>query len=72
MVRNFALTFAAVTLRLWLPASIAVSIPGELAYQVIAWLCWVPNLLVAELLLSQAPLLAFRDAPAARPPGALV
>jgi uncharacterized membrane protein len=55
MVRNFALTFAAVTLRLWLPASIAVSIPGELAYQVIAWLCWVPNLLVAELLLNQTP-----------------
>jgi uncharacterized membrane protein len=55
MVRNFALTFAAVTLRLWLPASIAASIPGELAYQVIAWLCWVPNLVVAELLFNQTP-----------------
>jgi uncharacterized membrane protein len=55
MVRNFALTFAAVTLRLWLPASMAASVPGELAYQVVAWLCWVPNLLVAELLLNQAP-----------------
>ena len=55
MVRNFALTFAAVTLRLWLPASMAASLPGELAYQVIAWLCWVPNLLVAELLLNRTP-----------------
>src|SRR5690606_9843127 len=43
MVRNFALTFAAVTLRLWLPASVAAGIAFELAYPVIAWLCWVPN-----------------------------
>lgn len=48
MVRNFALTFAAVTLRLWAPAAFASGIPFELSYPVIAWLCWVPNLLVAE------------------------
>lgn len=53
MVRNFALTFAAVTLRLWLPASMASGIAFELAYPEIAWLCWVPNLLVAELLFNQ-------------------
>jgi hypothetical protein len=53
MVRNFALTFAAVTLRLWLPASVASGIAFELAYPVIAWLCWVPNLLVAELLFNR-------------------
>ena len=53
MVRNFALTFAAVTLRLWLLASMASGIAFELAYPVIAWLCWVPNLLVAELLFNQ-------------------
>jgi uncharacterized membrane protein len=50
MVRNFALTFAAVTLRLWLPASVVSGIPFELAYPVIAWLCWLPNLVLAELL----------------------
>lgn len=55
MVRNFALTFAAVTLRLWLPASIASGMPFELAYPVIAWLCWVPNLLVAEWYFNRAP-----------------
>lgn len=54
MVRNFALTFAAVTLRLWLPASMASGIAFELAYPVIAWLCWVPNLLIAEFLFNQA------------------
>jgi uncharacterized membrane protein len=56
MVRNFALTFAAVTLRLWVPASFAAGIDFALAYAAIAWLCWVPNLLVAELAFNkQAP-----------------
>lgn len=36
MVRNFALTFAAVTLRLWAPAAFASGIPFELSYPVIA------------------------------------
>ncbi len=53
MVRNFALSFAAVTLRLWLPASLLAGLPGEAAYRAIAWLCWVPNLLVAEALLAR-------------------
>jgi uncharacterized membrane protein len=53
MVRNFALTFAAVTLRLWLPASMASGITFEVAYPVIAWLCWVFNLLAAEVLFNQ-------------------
>jgi uncharacterized membrane protein len=48
LVRNFALTFAAVTLRLLLPTSMASGIRFEEAYPVIAWLCWVPNLIAAE------------------------
>lgn len=47
-VRNVSLTLAAVTLRIYLPLSIAAGIPFALAYPFIAWLCWVPNLLVAE------------------------
>lgn len=54
MVRNFALTFAAVTLRLYLPASLASGIAFAVAYPIIAWLAWVPNLLVAELLIRRA------------------
>lgn len=50
MMRNFALAFAAVTLRLYLPSAIAMRVPPELAYPVIAWACWVPNLLAAEWL----------------------
>lgn len=48
MLRNFALTFAAVMLRLYLPGAMACGIPFEVAYPVIAWVCWVPNLAAVE------------------------
>ena len=49
MVRSYAVTFAAVMLRIWLPLFGAVlQMPFEEAYPIIAWLCWVPNLFVAE------------------------
>lgn len=58
MVRNFALTCAAVTLRLYLPAAFVMRVPMELSYPVIAWACWLPNLAVAEwILLRPAPTL---------------
>ena len=49
MIRSYALTFAAVTLRLYIPASQVAGIPFDAAYPMIAWLCWVPNLMAAEL-----------------------
>lgn len=55
MIRSFALTFAAVTLRIYLPASQITGIPIELAYPAISWLAWVPNLLIAEFLVRRAP-----------------
>jgi uncharacterized membrane protein len=48
VIRSFALLFAAVTLRLWLPLLTGVFGEFELAYLWVSWLCWVPNLLVAE------------------------
>jgi uncharacterized membrane protein len=54
MLRNFALSLAAVTLRLYLPAALAARIRFDDAYPVIAWLCWVPNLIVAEWLLRRS------------------
>jgi len=48
MIRSYALTFAAVTLRIWLPLSQILQIDFIPAYVVIAWLCWMPNLFVAE------------------------
>ena len=48
MMRNYALTFAGVMLRLWMPIFGAVGIEFLLGYIVVAWLCWIPNLLVVE------------------------
>ena len=48
MIRSYALTLAAVTLRLFLPISAVLQIPFEEAYQAVSWFCWVPNLVVAE------------------------
>ncbi len=53
MIRSFALTFAAVTLRIYLPVASVMShgFPLE-AYRIIAWAAWVPNLIVAELFIA--------------------
>lgn len=49
MIRNFALTLAAVTLRNWMPLMLfALHWPFRASYIIVSWLCWVPNLLVAE------------------------
>jgi uncharacterized membrane protein len=50
MLRSYALTLAAVTLRLYLPAFAIAGYDFELSYPLIAWICWVPNLLVVEWL----------------------
>jgi hypothetical protein len=55
MIRNYGLTFAAVTLRLWLGVAMALGIEIEIAYPVIAWLAWVPNLFVVEWFLRRRP-----------------
>ncbi|HEU4509896.1 MAG TPA: DUF2306 domain-containing protein, partial [Pyrinomonadaceae bacterium] len=51
MIRSFALTFAAVTLRLYLPLLPLFSIGFFQGYRAISFLCWVPNLLAVELYL---------------------
>ncbi|WP_164779682.1 DUF2306 domain-containing protein [Paenibacillus kobensis] len=52
MLRNYALTCAAIMLRIYVPiaAAFGVSDTND-SFTVIAWLCWVPNLLVAEMLI---------------------
>jgi uncharacterized membrane protein len=49
MIRSYALICAAVTLRIELPllaAAFGGFLPG---YRIVAWSCWVPNLVLAEL-----------------------
>ena len=64
MTRNYALTFAAVTLRAWLGILIGTQVPlletkygGDFdalfveVYRVVMWLSWVPNLIIAEMII---------------------
>jgi uncharacterized membrane protein len=59
MIRSYALTLAAFTLRMWLGAhgvlseTGAIALPFEPMYVATAWLCWVPNLLAAEVFINQ-------------------
>lgn len=48
MIRSFALTFAAVTLRLYLLGFQLAGIGYIPASVYIAWMCWVPNIIFAE------------------------
>ncbi len=55
MIRNYALTLAAVTLRIYLPLAMVSGLSFVPAYIAISWLCWVPNVLVAEWFFIQRP-----------------
>lgn len=52
MIRSYALTLSAITLRAWKAGIIYVFHPGPVdAYRIVAWLGWVGNLLIAEWLI---------------------
>jgi len=60
VTRTFALTYAAVTLRLWLgvlitaqimAAGVDADVAFDRAYLIVPFLCWVPNLVLAEVLI---------------------
>ncbi len=59
MIRSFALTYAAPTLRLWLLILILVQVPFGVdgavaaanAYAPVPFLCWLPNIVVAEYII---------------------
>jgi len=48
MLRSYALTLAAVTLRIYLGISQASGMDFISSYQAISWMCWVPNLIIVE------------------------
>ena len=48
MLRSYALTFAAVMLRIWLTPLIILFGDFEAGFRAVAWVCWIPNLLVIE------------------------
>lgn len=53
MTRNYALTFAGVMLRVWNPSFGIMGIDFTTGYIVVAWLAWVPNLIVAQWMISR-------------------
>ena len=55
MIRSYALTAAAITLRLYLPLIFVFHWSFSMAYPAIAWLCWIPNALAVELYLLFVP-----------------
>lgn len=65
MIRSFALTLAAVTLRIYLILLEFMPVAFEDGYRAISFLCWVPNWIVAEIYLSRrrasAGNLAYRE-----------
>jgi uncharacterized membrane protein len=52
MIRSYALTLSALTLRAWKwSITNTVELPPMDVYRMVAWLGWVPNILIAELLI---------------------
>lgn len=70
MIRNYALTYAGVTLRIWLPmlmlAPLVLGMPFDMesafvnAYAAVPFLCWLPNLVFAEWLIRRRGLPSYR------------
>ncbi len=54
MWRSFAFTLSAITLRMWKVMLVYTFHPGPMeVYQVIAWLGWIPNILIIEYLIAK-------------------
>ena len=53
MMYSYAGTFGAVTLRLWLPILIFFFGRFLIAYQIVAWLSWIPNFIFVHLILKK-------------------
>ena len=55
MIYSYSACCAAVTLRLWLPLLLlGLRLDFSIAYPIVAWLCWVPNLMVAHLIIRRS------------------
>jgi uncharacterized membrane protein len=70
MIRNYAFTFGAVTLRLYLTVGQLMGRPFEQVYPIAAWLSWTLNLAVVEWWMRRAPSRPGRSAdraPSAKP-----
>ncbi|MDR5589919.1 DUF2306 domain-containing protein [Christiangramia sp. SM2212] len=53
MIFSYAICFSAVTLRIWLPILISATGDFIIAYRIVGWLSWVPNLVVAYFIITK-------------------
>ncbi len=53
MIFSYAACFSAVTLRVYLPLLIILFHDFVIAYLIVSWLCWIPNIIVAYFLVKQ-------------------
>ncbi|MFA0964999.1 DUF2306 domain-containing protein [Roseivirga sp. BDSF3-8] len=52
MIYSYAVCFSAVTLRIWLPTLTVATGDFMVAYRIVGWLSWVPNLIVAYFIIN--------------------
>jgi uncharacterized membrane protein len=53
MIYSYAACFAAVTLRVWLPLLTVAFHDFIIAYRISAYLCWIPNIIIANYLVKK-------------------
>jgi len=50
MLYSYAICFAGVTFRIWIPFLSFLFEDSDMVYKIVAWWCWIPNLYVAYIL----------------------
>lgn len=53
MIYSYATCLGAATLRIWLPLLVATTQDFILSYQLVSWISWIPNLLVAYFIIKR-------------------
>ena len=53
MIYSYALCFAAVTLRIWMPLMIYICQDFDTGYKIASWLCWLPNIIIAYFIIKK-------------------
>lgn len=52
-IYSYAVCFSAVTLRIWLPLLTSIFQDFITAYRIVAWLSWIPNLIIAYFIIQR-------------------
>lgn len=61
MIYSYAACVGAVTLRIWLPLLSSITNDFILSYQIVSWMAWAPNLVVAYILINRLQRLNLAD-----------